>query len=80
VDLHIPHRPSWRCRVDATPWPCETARRQLLAEYDGARISLHLYLAANLVEASGHLPDVPSGQLWERFIGWAHEPRHRARG
>ena len=68
-DGPVPHggTPVLTCDV---PWPCATAQRQLLAEYDGAPTSPGLYLAACMVEAAGHLPDLPSGELYARFLGW----------
>ena len=68
--FHTAVRPSWTCATCDVPWPCATARGQLRAEYDGAPTSLGLYLAACMVEAAGHLPDMPSGELYARFLGW----------
>ena len=70
---HTAVRPSWTCATCDAPWPCYSARRQLRVEYDGASLSLGLYLAACLVEAAEQLP--PSGALYGRFLGWTRGPK-----
>ncbi|MFY1638299.1 hypothetical protein ACN27F_34280 [Solwaraspora sp. WMMB335] len=66
---HLAQRPSWRCRVCADPWPCRTAREQLVHAYD--RIGLCLYLADRLIDAvADGLGPSPAG-LYHRFLGWA---------
>ncbi|MFF5219901.1 hypothetical protein ACFY21_01695 [Micromonospora sp. NPDC000212] len=40
------------------------------AEFDRAPVSLALYLAAQLVDATQDLGHVPAGHLHHRFIGW----------
>jgi len=68
--LHMPMRPFWNCTGCTGPWPCATKRRQLLAQYADARISLHLLMAMRLADAAGELGHVPSGDLDDRFLGW----------
>lgn len=72
---HVAERPSWRCRVDGEPWPCEPAKAALLREYKGFRVSLLLYLAACMAEAREDLAEQDSGHapanLTERFVSWA---------
>ncbi|MGC9669039.1 flavin reductase [Planosporangium sp. 12N6] len=72
---HQPVRGSWICIGCASPWPCPTRRRQLLAQYTGAPVSLALVLGAALVEACGDLAHVPAGDLHARFVGWLRPPR-----
>ncbi|MFI5845268.1 hypothetical protein ACIA8K_36750 [Catenuloplanes sp. NPDC051500] len=71
---HTPHRPTWDCRLCGGEWPCDQARLDLLAEYDGARVSLAIYLGACLVEATRELFTVPAGWLYARFLGWMKAP------
>jgi len=70
VSAHQPVRPTWLCGGCGDPWPCVSRRRQLLAEYDRAPVSLTLYLAALFVDAVQDLPAAASGELYARFIGW----------
>jgi hypothetical protein len=42
-----------------------------LAEYDGARVSLMLYLSGQLIAACVDMPTAASGTSHERFLGWA---------
>jgi hypothetical protein len=46
----------------------------LLAEYQGARVSLMLYLSGYFVDACGELPTVAAGRLHDRFLGWVTRP------
>jgi hypothetical protein len=67
-------RPLWRCRNCGAEWPCQPARLSLLAEYQGDRISLLMYLSSLMDEAQGQLAQLNSSQrvdLHERFITWA---------
>ncbi|WP_255509977.1 hypothetical protein [Micromonospora sp. AP08] len=45
-------------------------RRRLLAEYEGAPVSLALYMAAHLVSATQDMGWAPAGLLHRRFLGW----------
>jgi hypothetical protein len=47
----------------------------LLAEYEGASVSLALFMTTNFVEAAGDLPEVNAGDLYGRFFGWLYERR-----
>ncbi|WP_428962850.1 hypothetical protein [Micromonospora fluostatini] len=77
---HRPMRPLWRCSACRLPWPCEPARRGLLAAYPGRRDALLRHLVSLKVEAQTTLtrlgsPPTPA-QLDERFVAWAraHDP------
>ncbi|MFG2056468.1 flavin reductase [Micromonospora sp. NPDC048930] len=74
-DTHLPERPSWRCKVDGDPWPCEAARTALLEEYKGFRTALLLYLGAQMAVAREDLAELDHvaapDDLTDRFIGWA---------
>lgn len=50
--------------------PCGTRRRELLAEYEDAPVSLAVYLGAQLVRATADLSWAPAGTLHRRFLGW----------
>ncbi|MCZ7373769.1 MULTISPECIES: flavin reductase [Micromonospora] len=70
MTTHHPVKPAWTCGGCAREWPCRTRRWELRAEYDRAPVSLALYLAAHLVDATQDLAHVPAGYLHHRFLGW----------
>jgi hypothetical protein len=72
---HTPTRPQWGCAGCAQEWPCESARRRLLATFQGAPVSLSLLLAARLAAAAEDLRQEPAGLLHRRFVGWVREPK-----
>ncbi|MFG1676909.1 hypothetical protein [Micromonospora sp. NPDC049282] len=78
---HRQMRPTWRCRVDADPWPCPAARDALLREYDGDMVGLAVFMAVLLHDAVRDLstlnPDeVPEpAVLWDRFLAWLDRRR-----
>jgi hypothetical protein len=60
-------------------WPCHTRRAQLLAEFDGAPVSLGLLMGAQFAQAAHDLPVEPAGALYARFLGWIrHQPPRAA--
>ncbi len=70
MTAHVPLRPAWTCAGCGEPWPCQTRKRQLLAEYDGTPVSLGLFMAGHFVAA---VRDVPAGaerEMYRRFLGW----------
>lgn len=71
---HAPDRPSWTCRSCGGEWPCDQAQLDLLAEYEGARVSLAIYMGACLVDATRELFTEPAGWLYARFLGWMKAP------
>ncbi|WP_234359579.1 hypothetical protein [Plantactinospora sp. BC1] len=77
-------RPLWLCRTCAHPWPCGRAKLDLLAEYQGSRVSLCLYLATLLCDAIDDLlklnPSVTgsTADLFDRFLGWLRASRPSA--
>ncbi|MGI5212916.1 hypothetical protein [Plantactinospora sp. CA-290183] len=70
MTTHGPVRPLWRCGGCGAAWPCPTRKRELRAEFDGAPVSLGLYLGAQFVRAARDLPRSPAGALHRRFLGW----------
>jgi hypothetical protein len=75
MTAHLPSRPTWNCAGCGAPWPCPSRRGQLLAEYEGASVSLALFMTANFVEAASDLSWVSAGDLYGRFFSWLHERR-----
>jgi hypothetical protein len=51
---------------------------QLLAEYDGAPVSLALLMSTYFCEAAHELPDARAGDLYTRFLGWLDPYRRSA--
>ena len=70
VTAHVPLRPSWTCVGCGSPWRCETRKRQLLAEYDGAPVSLGLFMAGHFGEAVRDMPPGAEQKTYWRFLGW----------
>jgi hypothetical protein len=70
MTTHLPVTAAWTCGGCGADWPCQTRRRELRAEYDGAPVSLALYLATQLVNATHDLPEIAAGHLHHRFLGW----------
>lgn len=70
MTTHGPMMPIWTCEGCNAPWPCRTRQQELRAEYEGASVSLALYMGAQLVCASRDLTWVPAGVLHLRFLGW----------
>lgn len=80
---HTPSRPDWSCCVCFNPWPCGTAREELVTAYadnDDGKVhwaSLNIRLALHLADACREQPTVLAGVLYHRFLGWIG--RYRAR-
>ncbi|MFF4809867.1 flavin reductase [Micromonospora chersina] len=70
MTTHLPVKPAWACGDCGANWPCQTRRHELRAEYEAAPVSLALYLATQLVDATEDLREVPAGHLHRRFLGW----------
>ncbi|MFF5171639.1 hypothetical protein ACFY3U_03270 [Micromonospora sp. NPDC000089] len=70
MTTHGPVPPTWSCGGCGLPWPCETRRRELRAEFDRAPVSLALYMGSHLVSAAADLAWLPAGALHRRFLGW----------
>ncbi|WP_189040775.1 hypothetical protein [Micromonospora sonchi] len=52
MTAHGPVLPIWVCAGCGSLWPCRIRRRELLIEYEGAPVSLSIYMASRLVSAS----------------------------
>nr|WP_091193146.1 hypothetical protein [Micromonospora narathiwatensis] len=70
---HGPVMPIWSCGGCGLPWPCPVRKRELRAAYSDAPVSLALYLASYLVQATEDMPWAPAGVLHRRFLGWTRE-------
>ncbi|MGC4769139.1 flavin reductase [Micromonospora sp. DT44] len=73
MTTHPARTPAWACGGCGADWPCAARRGELRQEYAEAPVSLALYLAAQLVDATRDLAHVPAGQLHHRFLGWARQ-------
>lgn len=67
---HTATRPSWRCRIDGKPWPCPTARRQLVLDFADDPSQLAAYLGAHLGEAYQDLSWRRGGDVYAQILGW----------
>jgi hypothetical protein len=70
VTVHLPRRPAWNCLGCGAPWPCETRKKQLLAEYDGTPVSLGLLMTDYFNDAMHDLPRWATSHAYLRFVGW----------
>ncbi|MBQ1073077.1 flavin reductase [Micromonospora sp. C31] len=74
LHLHVPSRPTWRCRACGIAWPCSPAKLRLLARYRGDMAGLLVHLVTLREEAADQLaqqhPDAPSTDLHRRFTDW----------
>lgn len=80
MTVHYPRPPVWDCTGCDQPWPCEPRRDELLREYAGAIQALHIYMAANMVQAAEDMPGLPAGALHERFAAWVRAAERRPDG
>ncbi|MER7168221.1 hypothetical protein ABT336_19400, partial [Micromonospora sp. NPDC000207] len=75
---HRPMRPLWRCSACRQDWPCEPARRGLLAAYGTDHDGLLRHLVTMKVEAGFALDRLASpptrAALERRFVSWARRP------
>ena len=70
---HTPDRPTWDCRVCGAAWPCAPGKVQMVEEFEGSRLSLVMYLWAQMTDAVDDYmatgADVPK-DLFERIVHW----------
>lgn len=75
---HEPRRPDWWCVRCGRAWPCPGARVFLRSAYVDNRVTLGVYLSAQLFTAAGDLGAAElSPELLERFLSWA-SPREES--
>jgi hypothetical protein len=70
---HLHDRPHWRCRACGHPWPCTSARTNLLEEYRAYPSLLKVYLSSQMYDALDDFTatgDPPPLNLYERFLSW----------
>lgn len=70
MTMHGPTLPLWTCAGCSLPWPCATRRRELLAQYEEAPVSLALYMGSCFVAAAQDMGWATAGSLHRRFMGW----------
>jgi hypothetical protein len=81
--VHTPLRPTWLCRGCADPWPCPTARRDLLTNHADDLVFLAVFMATTMTEAIYDLVELNSdavptpAELWDRFMAWLDRARRR---
>jgi hypothetical protein len=73
VNVHAPMRPNWACTGCGAQWPCRTRRKQLLAEFDRAPVSLALFMGRYFMDAAQDLRTEVAYVLYQRFMGWLKE-------
>jgi len=71
---HLAKRPAWTCTVCGDPYPCETRRAQLVADFEGAHFQFTLFMSMDFIAAAGELPGVPAKELHTRFF-WYRDGR-----
>lgn len=67
--IHIPDRPSWKCRTCHDDWPCRVKKVLLINEFLTMPTNLYVMMALYMTEATQDLP-LPQGELYERFMAW----------
>ncbi len=70
---HLLVRPSWDCAACDRPWPCDSAREQLRAEFATFPSVLRIYLAGQLADANAELVGANPIELYHRFLGWTRQ-------
>jgi hypothetical protein len=69
VSEHRVERPTWRCAVDGTAWPCEPAKRQLTEAY-GDSPALAALLGTLMARAADEIGVADPTDLYGRFLAW----------
>lgn len=64
--------PSWSCRSCGFPWPCETARSDLIIDLGWTKVAI--YSAVLMERSARDLPSLSPIVLWRQFIGWTEPP------
>ncbi|GIF18552.1 hypothetical protein BJ973_008487 [Actinoplanes tereljensis] len=71
---HLHGRPDWDCRSCRQPWPCASAKANLLVEFRRYPSVLTIYLAGQMYEALGDMlarGETAPPDIYERFLSWA---------
>ena len=68
-DEHRGQRPSWTCVADDLPWPCDLARKLLVAAYPDPA-TLTAILGRLMITAAEELHASEPTQLYQRFLAW----------
>lgn len=59
---------SWDCRACGEPWPCPSAKEQMLGEMPSLQLATYAWSCFD--HAAGDLIAMTVPQMYERFIGW----------
>jgi hypothetical protein len=70
LEIHIPVRPSWRCRACRADWPCQRRRDQLRRVTAGSTTTLGLWMLSYYTLAVKDLPNIPVATMYRRMFGW----------
>lgn len=57
--------------VEGKPWPCQSARSDLVARVGGTDLSI--LMAVYLGEAAGNLVDPAPAELYRRLLAWTRQ-------
>lgn len=68
---HRAERPLWSCTVDGAAWPCEAARRELLAQRSADPLALAVHLSYLMGVAADDLGVPDPTKLYRRFVAWS---------
>lgn len=68
--IHAALQPSWDCIACGVDWPCDPAREELAVRFVDQPVELSVYMAIQLGNAASALYQLPSDELWDRFIAW----------
>ena len=69
---HQVQMPAWSCICCGLSWPCEPARKELLAGLGWVRVAT--YCAVLMERAAQDLPTSTPWELWHRFLEWTEPP------
>lgn len=74
---HIAARPSWDCRVCGDPWPCEPARKELVASHTRTELAVQMWVYFDA--AAREMPQALAVDMLHRFLDWTWQahPNHR---
>jgi len=66
LDGHVPRRPTWNCKGCGSPWPCNSARKQL-SSMPERRLAAYLERKRVLAVIEA---DLSPAEEYERFTSW----------
>jgi hypothetical protein len=75
---HFNRRPGWDCCTCGLPWPCVSAKADLVREFQKFPSVLAIYMSAQMQDALNDLTDNGDPaplDLYERFLAWVIDMR-----